>query len=78
MTKKERLGSDPFQDTSLDWIQDTRKEKKKEDKKDDVDALTSKRFSVKASRRQNAKASKRQSVKTSIKKKHYLSYFGTI
>ncbi|HBY57440.1 MAG: hypothetical protein XE08_0102 [Parcubacteria bacterium 32_520] len=70
MTKKERLGSDPFQDASLDWIQDTRKEKKKEDKKDDVDALTSKRFDVKASRRQNAKASKRQSVKTSIKKKH--------
>lgn len=49
MTKKERLGSDPFKDASLNWIQDTRKEKKKEDKKDDVDALTSKRFSAKAS-----------------------------
>jgi hypothetical protein len=28
MTKKERLGSDPFKESSLDWIQDTREEKK--------------------------------------------------
>ena len=28
MTKKERLGSDPFKESSLNWIQDTREEKK--------------------------------------------------
>ena len=28
MAKKERLGSDPFKESSLNWIQDTRKEKK--------------------------------------------------
>ena len=35
MTKKERLGSDPFKESSLNWIQDTREEKKesKETKK---------------------------------------------
>ena len=35
MAKKERLGSDPFKESSLNWIQDTREEKKdsKETKK---------------------------------------------
>jgi len=28
MAKKERLGSDPFKESSLDWIHDTREEKK--------------------------------------------------
>ena len=28
MAKKERLGSDPFKESPLDWIQDTREEKK--------------------------------------------------
>ena len=28
MAKKERLGSDPFKESSLNWIQDTREEKK--------------------------------------------------
>jgi hypothetical protein len=27
MAKKERLGSDPFKESSLNWIQDTREEK---------------------------------------------------
>jgi len=36
MAKKERLGSDPFKESSLNWIQDTREEKKepKESKKE--------------------------------------------
>jgi len=33
MAKKERLGSDPFKESSLNWIQDTR-EKEKPTKKD--------------------------------------------
>ncbi len=28
MAKKERLGSDPFKESPLNWIQDTREEKK--------------------------------------------------
>jgi len=28
MAKKERLGSDPFKESSLDWIHNTREEKK--------------------------------------------------
>jgi len=28
MAKKERLSSDPFKESSLNWIQDTREEKK--------------------------------------------------
>lgn len=76
MAKKERLGSDPFKGGSLDWIQDTREEKKKNKK--DVDVKTSKsqsvktpkRLSSKTSKRQNAKASKRHDVKASPKRKH--------
>jgi len=65
MTKKERLGSDPFKDSSLNWIQDTR-----EEKKDSKELKTQKpkepaQKSVKASKRLDAKELKRQSVNAS-------------
>jgi len=56
MAKKERLGTDPFKGGSLGWIQDTREEKKAENKKDkNVDVKTSKRLSTKTSKRQDTK-----------------------
>ena len=56
MAKKERLGSDPFKESPLDWIQDTRKEKndskelksKKTEELKPQNVLTSKRQNVKA------------------------------
>ena len=65
MAKKERLGSDPFKESSLDWIQDTREEKKdsKELKTQKVKEL--KPQSVLTSKRLNAKTLKRHSVKAS-------------
>ena len=65
MTKKERLGSDPFKGSSLDWIQDTREEKKepKEIKKQKPEEVKPK--NVKTSKRLNVKVLKRQDVKTS-------------
>jgi len=84
MAKKERLGSDPFKESPLNWIQDTREEKKdskelktqkaKELKPQSV--LTSKRLNVKALKRHNVKASKQDKIKeTKPKRKHtiYLS-----
>jgi|GEM_PF-3956682 phosphatidate phosphatase PAH1 len=77
MTKKERLGSDPFKGSSLDWIHDTREEKKepkeiKKQKPEEVkpkDVKTLKRQNVKVLKRQNVKTSKRQNVLTSSKDK---------
>ena len=65
MVKKERLGSDPFKGSSLDWIQDTREEKKelKEIKKQKPKKVKQK--SVKTSKRLDVKVLKRQDVKTS-------------
>ena len=54
MAKKERLGSDPFKESSLDWIQDTREEKK--------DSKETKKQKLKTSKHQNVLASKRQSA----------------
>ena len=76
MAKKERLGSDPFKEGPLGWIQDTREEKadSKELKSKKTEEL--KPQSVKASKRQSAKTSKHQDVKApEIKRKHtfYLS-----
>jgi hypothetical protein len=84
MAKKERLGSDPFKESSLDWIQDTREEKKesKEPKKPKTKAskrqsvLTSKRLSAKTLKRQDSKTLKREKIKKlETKRKHtiYLS-----
>ena len=84
MAKKERLGSDPFKGTSLDWIQDTREEKKdskglktqkpKELKNQSV--LTSKRLKAKTLKSQSSKTLKREKdKKLETKRKHtiYLS-----
>jgi len=84
MAKKERLGSDPFKESPLNWIQDTREEKKdskepkaqktKEPKLQSVKAF--KRQNVLTSKRLNVKASKQDKVKESeLKKRHtiYLS-----
>ena len=84
MTKKERLGSDPFKESSLNWIQDTREEKKdsKELKKQKPKAfkrqsvLTSKRLNAKTLKSQNSKTLKREKdKKLETKRKHtiYLS-----
>jgi len=82
MAKKERLGSDPFKESSLNWIQDTREEKKdsKEVKAQKAKELkpqnvkVSKRIDVKELKRQNVKASKSLSA-LEPKRKHtiYLS-----
>jgi len=70
MAKKERLGSDPFKGGSLNWIQDTREEKKAESKKDDnVDVKTSKRL--------NTKTSKRQDTKKQVNRKRHTIYLST-
>jgi len=70
MAKKERLGSDPFKESSLDWIQDTREEKKepKEIKKQ-KDVKTLKRSGVKVLKRYDVKTLKHQNVLTSEKDK---------
>ena len=67
MAKKERLGSDPFKE-SLDWIHDTREEKK--------ESKESKKEKPKTSKRLNVKTFKQDKVKESeLKKRHtiYLS-----
>ncbi|MEA1939108.1 MAG: hypothetical protein U9N03_00395 [Candidatus Caldatribacteriota bacterium] len=73
MTKKERLGSDPFKDSSLNWIQDTREEKKdskeikkqKPEKAKPKSVKTLKRYDAKELKRQSVMTSKRQNAKTS-------------
>jgi len=80
MTKKERLGSDPFKESSLNWIQDTREEKKepkkpkeiKKQKPEEVkqkNVKTLKRLDVKVLKRHDVKTLKRQNVLTSNKDK---------
>jgi len=84
MAKKERLGSDPFKESSLNWIQDTREEKKdsKESKKQKPkdfkrkSVLTSKRLSAKTLKNQSSKTLKQEKdKKLETKRKHtiYLS-----
>ena len=76
MAKKERLGSDPFKE-SLDWIHDTREEKKdsKESKKEKP--KTSKRQNVKTSKRFNVKTSKQDKIKESETKKRHTIYLSS-
>src|SRR5665648_520094 len=62
MSKKERLGSDPFKESSLDWIHDTREEKK--EPKEEI-----KKQKPEKLKPQNVKTSKSLNVKTSIKDK---------
>ncbi len=85
MAKKERLGSDPFEKSSLDWIQDTREEKKdsKELKKQKPKTLkrqnvmTSKRYDVKTSKSLNVKASKQDKIKKAEPKKRHTIYLSS-
>jgi hypothetical protein len=73
MAKKERLGSDPFKDSPLSWIQDTREEKADSKKLKSKKTEELKPQNVKALKRHNAKASKQQDVKApEIKRKHTL------
>ena len=64
MEKKERLGSDPFKESPLNWIQDTREEKKDSKELKTQKAKDLKPQSVLTSKRLNAKALKSQSSKT--------------
>jgi len=64
MAKKERLGSDPFKESSLNWIQDTREEKKDSKEIKKQKPKTFKRQSVKTLKRFDVKALKSLSVKT--------------
>jgi len=85
MAKKERLGSDPFKESPLDWIQDTREEKKdskelKSKKTEELkpqNVLTSKRQNVKESKRFNVKTSKQDKVKESEPKKRHTIYLSS-
>jgi hypothetical protein len=85
MAKKERLGSDPFKESPLDWIQDTREEKKdskelKSKKTEELkpqNVLTSKRQNVKALKRFNVKTSKQDKVKESEPKKRHTIYLSS-
>lgn len=63
MAKKERLGSDPFKESSLNWIQDTREEKKDSKELKVQKANEPKPKSVKALKRYDVKKPKRQTVK---------------
>ena len=76
MAKKERLGSDPFKESPLGWIKDTREEKidSKELKRQSV--LTSKHLNAKTLKSQSSKTLEREKVKKpETKRKHtiYLS-----
>jgi len=77
MAKKERLGSDPFKESPLNWIQDTR-----EDKKDSKELKTQKikelkPQSVLTSKRQSVKTSKQDKVKESDPKKRHTIYLSS-
>jgi hypothetical protein len=77
MAKKERLGSDPFKESPLDWIQDTREEKK--DSKE-LKAQKSKELkpqNVLTSKRQNVKTLKQDKVKESKPKKRHTIYLSS-
>ncbi len=77
MAKKERLGSDPFKESSLNWIQDTREEKKdsKEAKKQKPKTL--KRYDVKTSKSLSVKASKQDKIKKPDPKKRHTIYLSS-
>ncbi len=85
MKKQDRLGSDPFKESSLNWIQDTREEKKdsKELKKQKhktlkrQNVMTLKRLNVKTSKSLNVKASKQDKVKKLDPKKRHTIYLSS-
>lgn len=69
MAKKERLGSDPFKESPLNWIQDTREEKKDSKELKPQSTLTTKRLNDKTLKRQNVKVSKSLNVLASKRDK---------
>jgi len=69
MAKKERLGSDPFKKSSLDWIHDTR-----EEKKDSKELKTQK---PKTFKRQSVKTSKQDKIKKSDPKRRHTIYLSS-
>jgi len=85
MAKKERLGSDPFKEGPLGWIQDTREEKKdskelKSKKNEELkpqNVLSSKSQNVKESKRFDVKTSKQDKVKESEPKKRHTIYLSS-
>ena len=64
MAKKERLGSDPFKESSLNWIQDTREGKKDSEETNKQKPKALKHQSVKTLKRYDVKTPKSLSVKT--------------
>lgn len=77
MAKKERLGSDPFKESSLNWIQDTREKEKdsKELKKQKPKEVKPK--NVKTSKRQNVLTSEKDKVKKPEPKKRHTIYLSS-
>jgi len=69
MAKKERLGSDPFKESPLNWIHDTREEKK--------DSKELKKQNPKTLKRQNVITSKQDKVKKSDPKKRHTIYLSS-
>ncbi len=77
MAKKERLGSDPFKESSLDWIHDTREEKKDSKELKKQKPKTLKRHNVLTSKRYDVKTSKQDKVKKSDPKKRHTIYLSS-
>ena len=77
MAKKERLGSDPFKESSLNWIHDTREEKKDSKELKKQKPKTFKRQNVMASKRLSVKASKQDKIKKPDPKKRHTIYLSS-
>lgn len=77
MAKKERLGSDPFKESSLDWIHDTREEKKDSKELKKQKPKTFKRQNVLTSKRLNVKTLKQDKIKESGPKKRHTIYLSS-
>ena len=77
MKKQDRLGSDPFKESSLNWIQDTREEKKDSKELKKQKPKTLKRQNVMTPKRLNVKASKQDKVKKLDPKKRHTIYLSS-
>ena len=86
MAKKERLGSDPFKESPLNWIQDTREEKKDvkelktqkpKEKPKPQNNMTSKRQNVKTLKRHNVITSKQDKIKKAEPKRKHTIYLSS-
>ena len=77
MAKKERLGSDPFKESSLNWIQDTREEKKDSKELKKQKPKTLKRQNVKELKRYDVKTSKEEKTKKAEPKKRHTIYLSS-